>query len=367
MLLAKAAGMDPRDAGLASQLVFGCLRFQSQLDFLIGHYSGRKLQDIEAAVKLILRLGIFQLRYLDRIPPHAALNETVELAKGHRRAAAGFVNAVLRKVRRNPVRWPDKAVELSCSGWLLDRWTAHFGGKAAQSIAAAALQEPGRYVRVPGGSAPPAGFTATGVPGCFRADGGGTAGLRQQDVGSQTVVPLLELAPGHTFLDLCAAPGNKTAQALETPVAAIACDISWNRLRALPADCPRLVLDASAPLPFNRKFDRILVDAPCSGTGTLARNPEIKWRVQPEDFARFRERQVRILNRALEQLSVGGLLVYATCSLEKEENEEVVHWVIERQNGSAKLLKEQWRLPGREPGDGFYAAVIRSSHRTGSA
>jgi 16S rRNA (cytosine967-C5)-methyltransferase len=370
LLLEKTARMDARDAGLTSQLVFGCLRFQGQLDYLIHHYSGRKLEDIEAPVKLTLRLGIYQLRYLDRIPPHAALNETVELAKGHRRAAAGFVNAVLRKVRRNPVRWPDKPVELSCPAWLMERWADHFGGKTAQAIAAAALNEPERYVRVPAGAAASTmanpDFMATEIPGCFRVLSGDARGLRQQDIGSQSVVPLLDLEPGQTFLDLCAAPGNKTAQALETQVAAVACDISWRRLRDSAVDCPRVVLDASAPLPFRTSFDRILIDAPCSGTGTLGRNPEIKWRVQPEDFTRFRDRQVRLLERGLARLKSGGRLVYATCSLEKEENEEVVRKVVIARSG-AKLLKEQWRMPGRDPGDGFYAAVITSSDQTGTA
>lgn len=367
LLIEKTAQMDARDAGLTSQLVFGCLRFQGQLDYLIHYYSGRKLEDVESAVKMILRLGIYQLRYLDRIPPHAAINETVELAKGHRRAAAGFVNAVLRKVRRNPVRWPDKPVELSCPAWLLERWADHFGGNAAQAIAAEALNEPERYVRVPGGApAPDPGFAATEILGCFRVVGGDARGLRQQDIGSQSVVPLLELEPGQTYLDLCAAPGNKTAQALETPVVAVACDISWRRLCDFAVDCPRVVLDASAPLPFRTRFDRILIDAPCSGTGTLGRNPEIKWRVQLGDFPRFRDRQVRLLERGLARLKSGGRLVYATCSLEKEENEEVVRKVVTTRSG-AKLLKEQWRVPGRDPGDGFYAAVITSSDQMGTA
>lgn len=360
--------MDARDAGLASQLVFGCLRFQGQLDFLIRHYSGRKLEDIETAVKLILRLGIFQLRYLDRIPPHAAIHETVELAKGHRRAAAGFVNAVLRKVRRNPVRWPNKEIEFSCPAWLMEGWAAHFGAKAAQAIAAAALIEPEKYVRVPPGCAVPrTGLATTDVPGCYRVTGADIRGFRQQDIGSQSLVPLLELAPGQSYLDMCAAPGNKTAQALETPVNAVACDISLLRLTDFAVECPRVVLDATAPLPFRVKFDRILIDAPCSGTGTLGRNPEIKWRVQPGDFARFRDRQAKLIERGLTQLKSGGRLVYATCSLEKEENEEVVRRALDGFKGRAKLLKEQWRLPGWEPGDGFYAAVITSSDQAGAA
>jgi len=360
LLLEHAASLSSRDAGLASQIVFGCLRYQAQLDFLIQQYSGRKLEAVESPVVLLLRMGIFQIRYLDRIPSHAAVHETVELAKKHRRAAAGFVNAVLRKVNRNPVRWPDRATELSCPEWLLERWIAKFGAKQATAIALAALQEPEHYVRIVQGE-PPSNveLAATDVPGCFQIVGGDTKGLRFQDIGSQAIVPLLDLRPGQTYLDLCSAPGNKTAQALEIPLDAIACDISFRRLREVAPLCPRLVLDATQPLPFLKRFERIFIDAPCSGTGTLSRNPEIKWRVEKDDFVRLQDRQIRIVKRALARLAPGGRVVYATCSLEGDENEEVVRRAIQ-DTAKYKIMKETWRLPGREPGDGFYAAVIIS-------
>jgi 16S rRNA (cytosine967-C5)-methyltransferase len=362
LLLERTMGISSRDAGLASQLVFGCLRFQGQLDFLIQYYSGRKLDQIEDAAKILLRLGVFQLRYLDRVPVHAAVHETVELAKTHRRAAASFVNAVLRKVKRTPVRWPDAATELSCPAWLLERWGEHFGAETAQAIARAALEEPAKYIRLAPDKEPPAGIglAPTEIPGCFQVMAGDTREVRLQDIASQSIVPLLELQPGDTFLDLCAAPGNKTAQAVETPISAVACDISFRRIAEVPEVCPRVVLDAARPLPFGTRFDKILVDAPCSGTGTLSRNPEIKWRVSPQDFERFEQRQARILKRALEQLRVGGRLVYATCSLEAEENERVVRQVVAGQAGVG-IVEERWRLPGRDPGDGFYATVITSS------
>ena len=360
LLLEHAASLSSRDAGLASQIVFGCLRYQAQLDFLIQQYSGRKLEAVESPVVLLLRMGIFQIRYLDRIPSHAAVHETVELAKKHRRAAAGFVNAVLRKVNRNPVRWPDRATELSCPEWLLERWIAKFGAKQATAIALAALQEPEHYVRIAQGE-PPSNveLAATDVSGCFQIVGGDTKGLRFQDIGSQAIVPLLDLRPGQTYLDLCSAPGNKTAQALEIPLDAIACDISFRRLREVAPLCPRLVLDATQPLPFLKRFERIFIDAPCSGTGTLSRNPEIKWRVEKDDFVRLQDRQIRIVKRALARLAPGGRVVYATCSLEGDENEEVVRRAIQ-DSAKYKIMKETWRLPGREPGDGFYAAVIIS-------
>ena len=219
LLLQLASGLDSRDAGLASQIVFGCLRYQGQLDFLIRHFSRRKPEDVEEPVRIALRMGLFQLRYLDRIPVHAAVHETVELAKTHRRAAAGFVNAVLRKVNRAPVKWPDEATALSCPAWLIERWNKHFGSGQGGKIAAAALEEPARYIRLGPGEPVPADLdlAPTDVPGCFQLVSGSAGSMRLQDISSQAIVPLLDLAPGQTYLDLCAAPGNKTVQALETP------------------------------------------------------------------------------------------------------------------------------------------------------
>jgi 16S rRNA (cytosine967-C5)-methyltransferase len=325
LLLEQSKPLDSRDAGLAAEIVFGCLRYQAQLDRLITLWCATQL-DIE--VRIALRIGIYQLRYLDRIPRHAAVSESVELVKQSRkRSAAGLVNAVLRKINRNPVSWPDRATELSIPPWLLERWDRHFGAGTAEKIARAALTPPETYI------------ASTG---------------RIQDIGSQSIVPLLDLHPGMSFLDLCAAPGNKTAQALEYGVSAVACDLHWRRLRAL-ADlpCRRVVLNGVAPLPFRTRFDRILVDAPCSGTGTLGRNPEIKWRLQPTDLPPLHRLQTSILRNALACLAPGGTLVYSTCSLEPEENQRVISQF------SGNWTPTQ-RIPGADPGDGFFAAVLTS-------
>ena len=357
LLIEHTATLDSRDAGLASQIVYGCLRYQAQLDFLIDHYSGRPAKT-QPAVRTALWMGIFQLRYLDRIPRHAAVDESVELAKrGGKRFAAGFVNAVLRKVTRDPIAWPSQAVELSCPAWLLSKWTRDYGAEAAAGIAREAQNEPEMYVRYPH---PAPNLEPAGLPGAWRVTSGSPPpGARIQDIGSQSIVPLLDLVPGQTFLDLCAAPGNKTAQALESGVDAVACDLHLHRLRNVPSTCRRVALDASRPLPFSTQFDRILVDAPCSGTGTLARNPEIKWRLQPGNLNELHRLQVRILTSALQNLAPGGRLVYSTCSLEKEENQQVVAAVSATQS-TVTVVQEMQRLPGREPGDGFYAAVLTS-------
>lgn len=360
ILRAVTSSLSSRDAGLASQIVFGCLRVQAQLDYLIWRYSGKPAVSLDPPVRLALQMAIFQLRYLERVPPHAAVHDSVELVKIHRRAATGLANAVLRKVNRDPVEWPDLATELSCPLWLLERWTEHFGNGTSRRIAQAALEEPIPYIRVPPGSIPPPGVEAapTGIPGAFRLLSLSDRSVRLHDIGSQAILPLLDLQPGHTYLDLCAAPGNKTLQALETPLKlALACDISWKRIREMPDVCPRVVLDAAQPLPFGVKFDRVFVDAPCSGTGTLARNPEIKWRVKPDDFERFRQRQAQILSRAAETILPGGKVLYATCSLEREENEDVIESVLAAYP-NLRCERTVWRQPGHEPGDGFFAAVL---------
>ena len=326
LLRHETTALDSRDAALAETLVFGCLRYQSQLDFLIAHFSGRPQPKLDLEVRIALRMGLFQLRYLDRIPAHAAVAESVELVKSaHKRSAAPFVNAVLRKVNRAPVRWPDRATDLSIPAWMLERWERHFGRDVATGIAQAALAEPEAFVN-----------PVTG---------------RQQDIGAQSIVPLLEIEPGMTVLDLCAAPGNKTAQAIAAGGRVTATDRYQRRLAEVPEQASRVVLDAAKPLPFSGLFDRILIDAPCSGTGTLARNPEIKWRLEPSDLAVFQARQRKMIERALPHLRPGGRLVYATCTLEQEENEAVVD--------GFPVLETRSRIPGRDPGDGFFAAVIK--------
>lgn len=364
LLLEHTSKLASRDAGLASEIVFGCLRFQKQLDFLIQRYSGRSVIQLDEEVRTPLRMAIYQLRYLDRIPPHAAVQESVELVKrGPKRSAAGFVNAVSRKVDRTAVAWPDRATEVSCPEWLLEKWERQFGSETAGMVARAALMPPQTYIRVPPGRDLPeeAIAEATTIPGCFRVKSS-APGFRIQDIGSQSIVPLLELEPGQTLLDLCAAPGNKTAQALESNIEAVACDLRLSRLRMLDGlACHRVVLDGTKPLPFLKLYDRILVDAPCSGTGTLSRNPEIKWRIQASDLAEQQVRQIAILRNALGQLAPGGRLVYATCSLEAEENDHIVDEILRGAGARARLIRKELRLPGVAPGDGFFAAVITSN------
>ena len=188
--------------------------------------------------------------------------------------------------------------------------------------------------------------------------------IRIQDISSQTVTPLLDLEAHHSFLDVCAAPGGKTCQALEqggSSGQSVAADLHLHRLRTMRALATvrlNLVsLDAETSLPLRQKFDRVLVDVPCSGTGTLARNPEIKWRLTPEDLDDLSHKQQRILSNALAALGPDGVLVYATCSLEPEENQAVVEAVLEAETGFTSGAYLQ-RVPGRDAGDGFFACRL---------
>jgi 16S rRNA (cytosine967-C5)-methyltransferase len=411
------------DRNLATELVMGTLRWRGELDDSIERLSGKAMSYFDAEVATALRLGVYQIRFLERIPKSAAVNESVELVKqARKRSAAGLVNAVLRKCRRarggaqlesdesGARADEDEEVAAACRSlpaWLRERWERHFGRAGMESLALASVRQPPTALRV----VEPAQRDA--VQSRLREEGiearrgkfassalvveSGSAQRSQcvlersviiQDEASQLVAELLAPRPGERVLDLCAAPGIKTGQlamALRSGLL-VACDLSARRLRTmtklLPRSLPedlrleRVRLDATLDLPFGCKFDRILVDAPCSGTGTLARNPELKWRLKPEDIVRLAEMQSRILDRALDVLAPGGRLVYATCSLEPEENEAVVEKVVGERPDSrllsqAELSKEFPRLaalfdergtfrtrPDLHQMDGFFAAVM---------
>ncbi|MBI3695545.1 MAG: hypothetical protein HY238_11995 [Acidobacteria bacterium] len=374
-------GLDERDLGLAEELALGVLRWQGVLDRLVEQAAGRPVAKLDLEVRLALRLGAYQLLRLDRIPERAAVSQSVEIVKrAGKTSAAGLVNAVLRKMMSCRNQAPSPASEWAVPGWLLDRWRGQFGPEAADRLALASLETPATYLRLNACFDPEETLRmlqeegveteATELPYCRRVRQGNPARadcfrlgrVRIQDLGSQRVTPLLGLRPGHRFLDLCAAPGGKTFQAVEqagAQVHTVACDLhpqrllTMRRLATLPVDL--VALDATRPLPFSTPFDRILLDAPCSGTGTLARNPEIKWKLQPADLADLAARQRAILAQALKLLAPGGRLVYATCSLEPEENEEVVRAAA---GDDFEVGDVRHWIPGQCEGDGFFACAI---------
>lgn len=373
--------LSPRDSGLATEIVLGTLRQQQVLDALLEQALGRPLAKLDAEVLIALRLGAYQMRYLDRIPERAAVSESVELIKqGRKRSAAGLINAALRKLPQRPAA--DVELNLAAPSWLALRWERHYGAEDAGRIAAASIARPATYLRLSPTLEPETlarRLEAEGVqseptelPSARKVLAGAVEqtacwkdGLvRIQDLGAQMIVPLLELTAEHRLLDLCAAPGGKSAQAAAirgTAKGIVACDRHPHRLRILrqlatePFDL--VALDAEQSLPFQAKFDRVLVDAPCSGTGTLARNPDLKWRLRPEDITDLAARQQKILANALAALAPDGIAVYATCSLEPEENMPVVEAVLAA-NPGWRVSQRLDRLPGRDAGDGFFAVQI---------
>ena len=364
LLYRRAGNLLPADAALAHEIVFGVLRRRSQLDFLLREHLPKPLAKLDIEVLTALRVGAYQLHFLERVPAHAAVSESVSLVRAARKASAtGMVNAILRKViaAELPAVWPDRATALSMPEWILHRWDLAFGKERTLALAEAFLSKPEVYTRLPLGKSPSdyphIELAHTEISGCLKVLKGNpqAVGLRQSDIGSQWVGTLLDARPGDEVLDLCAAPGNKTAVAAETGRIAAAGDANFSRLVAMKNEgFPRVQIDATQPLPFSRKFSRILLDAPCSGTGTLGRNPEIRWRITPEKLREFPLIQRAMLRNALDLLAPDGVLVYATCSLEIEENENIVRDVCHDYG-----VEMSRRMPGLSPGDGFFAAVIR--------
>ena len=405
------------DRNLATELVMGALRWHGELDFQIEQLSGKPLKYFDPEIATILRLGVYQIRFLEKIPKSAVVNEAVELTKSARkRSAAGLVNAVLRKCE--PPAWrravekqePDPGVleslRRSFPTWLLERWERNFGPKAAGTLAWASNAVPHTTLRVrqgerldiqhrlkaegiqtaPGKYACQALTVESGNVQASRAVRGGSVVI--QDEASQLVAALVAPVRNQRVLDLCAAPGIKTCQLAEAVGhgTLVACDLSAPRLRTMARLLQRRIpaavslhvvrLDARSGLPFGCLFDRVLLDVPCSGTGTLARNPEIKWRLQPSDLPRLAAGQEEMLTNALAVLAPGGRLVYSTCSLEPEENEQVVERVLQasedfRLLSAAELAAEFPALaplfdahgyfrtrPDLHSMDGFFAAVI---------
>lgn len=371
--------LGPRERALLTELVMGVLRHRGELDHMISGRLRKPLRGVDLEVLASLRLGAYQLRHMRTVPPHAAVSESVELVKAARKAsAAGLVNAVLRRLPPRPP--PDEGLRLCHPEWLVGRWTEAFGPDACSALLAANLRPPAVYFRIPAPAAPQgvlaalerAGLAAepTPVAGAYQLTKGSASEARRaagdaiamQDLNSQRVAALLQVRPRSRVLDLCAAPGGKSRLLADTaPV--VAADRRLRRLRTMRRLGDRgirlVLLDAERPLPLRARFDRILVDAPCSGTGTLARNPEIKWRLRPADLADLQARQERILRQAAQALEPGGVLLYSTCSLEPEENAQVVRSAIGGRRGwSARRALAT--VPGRDPGDGFEAWRIES-------
>ena len=414
------ANLSSPDHALTTELVMGVLRWRSGLDDEIAQASSQPIGKLDPEILVALRLALYQFRWLSRVPQRAAVNESVELVKrAHKRSAAPFVNAVLRKLAQLPPgRTPQREMASSAALasayahplWLVERWLSAYGLAAAKKICEHNQTIPDTAIRLRTATAEDdlagagitlhAGFLLTSARRVTAGDITKTEALRQgkvviQDEASQLVATLVGNA--QRILDCCAAPGGKTlVLADHNPTSSItAVELHPHRARLL-----RKLLDRAAPtapiqvaagdarhLPLAAPFDAVLVDVPCSGTGTLARNPEIKWRLTPGDLRELSVRQTAILQSALNQVAPKGRLVYSTCSLEKEENEDVIHRVLdgnsdfhfvdcrvelERLQAAGELAwPDPWSLvsgpslrtlPGVHPCDGFFAAILERNN-----
>jgi 16S rRNA (cytosine967-C5)-methyltransferase len=404
--------LSPVDRNLVTEIVMGVLRWRSALDHVIGRFSFTALRKLDLEVLTALRMGVYQKEFLSRIPSHAAVNETVELVKQAKKvSAAPLVNAVMRQVGRAGSRLPSPVSANSSylSGayahpnWLVERWVSFYGYDVALKICEYDQRVPATALRL-GSIEDEALLAQQGIqlaPGALMSkarvvvSGDITAAelfrsgkVAIQDEGSQLVAALV--GDGSRILDCCAAPGGKTAAlATRLPAAEIvAAELHPHRARLLRKLAPQpnvqvLTVDALA-LPFGPDFDRVLADVPCSGTGTLARNPEIKWKLKPEDLHDLQARQIAILQAAMRHVAPGGRVVYSTCSLEPEENEQVIapclqgasdFHIIPVREELARLQESGelvWKnidqlasgdflrtLPGIHPCDGFFGAVLK--------
>jgi 16S rRNA (cytosine967-C5)-methyltransferase len=398
------------DRALATEVVMGTLRWQSLLDSRLTAAASLAMAKMDAEVRVALRLAAYQLFYLDKVPARAAVHESVELVKrSGKRSAAGFANAVLRKLAEGPI--PTLTIDLKSPAamlaakyahpeWLVERWINNYGGERAELICAVDQERPVTAIRfdapeveerlVREGIELEAGKVVAGARRVIKGDVTQSTAWREhevfiQDEASQLVALLL--GRSRKILDCCAAPGGKAAglAARNRNSFIVASELHLHRARKMKeligGQGVHIIAADAQRLPFRMRFDRVLADLPCSGTGTLARNPEIKWKLKTADLADLAERQRNILQAAMLQVTPGGRIVYSTCSLEREEGEAVIVNAI--QNGAFRivpmreeLLKLQAEgevsfdveslvsgeflrtIPGVHPCDGFFAAVL---------
>ena len=380
------------DHRLAHELTLGVLRWQARLDFFIEHFTKRKIAKLDNEVVIALRLGIYQLLFLDRVPPHAAINDAVNLVKLHKKkSAAPMVNAVLRSAQRAGAGEISKLIEAikdpleklsvatSHPRWLLENWLARFGFEQAQALAAANNEAPQtafRFNRKVNSEAKTCEwlsennvqFRASKIcPDAFVIETGKFLAQSEavknnwiylQDEASQLVAHLTAVnrspTTDHRLLDLCAAPGSKTslmASLLPENSLLVACDLYAHRLLTLRELAAKsglgnlnvIQLDATKPLPFagEMQFCSVLLDAPCSGLGTLQRHPEIKWKVNADKINELSELQKKLILNAASQVKVGGILTYSVCSTEPAEGEEIVAWLLTQNSEFHDVTKKR--------------------------
>lgn len=380
-----------KDRALCHELTLGVLRKQIYLDRIIEKLTnGKKL---DSAVKIILRLALYQLGFLDKIPAHAAINDAVNLIqKAKKTSAKGFVNAVLRRFTREKIElgFADEieklSVETSHPRWLIEKWTAQFGAAETEKLARANNETPQLDFRF-------TAKTTEAVKNSLRKENveneknylrelAENGKIYFQDAASQMVAQAVDLKLGESFLDVCCAPASKFSLVNyligEPRRLFVGGDLYEQRLKTARKTCERvgaknyqiLAYDAEKCLPFaDASFDAVLLDAPCSGTGTIRHNPEIRYFLRKDDFAELSAKQLSILENASKTVKPGGRLIYSTCSLETEENEAVAARFL-AENAEFNIIKSNLpeiyltadgyarTFPARDRTDAFFVAAF---------
>ncbi len=349
------------ESGFVRTLVLGVLRWRSRLDHAIETFAARRLNRIDDLVVDVLRTGIYQLHFMD-VAPYAVVSETVDLAP---KRARGFVNALLRRAAEGLPEPPDVATRFAHPRWLFERWVRMYGADRAAKIAEANQELSYPDVLLLGGT--PAGEPSQLVDGIFKLRES-TADLDRErfypmDEGSGVIAAVAANA-GDDVLDMAAAPGGKTLYMRSRGARVTSSDVSIVRLRPLLGRQPLLVAADGRQLPFRRRFPVVLLDAPCSATGTIRKNPEIKWRLRESDLASFAALQRQLLASAL---AIGERVVYSTCSLEPEENDAVVAGATQEDitplvpAGARRWVESGvLRLTPESGADGFTCFIVRS-------
>lgn len=370
---AEAEIADRRDRALLHELVLGVLRRRATLDHLIQSVSKRPIERVDPVVMAALRIATYTMTCLDRIPTHAAVSTAVEQIRERRPRATGFANAILRAISKLDAEsaWPAEpppgdldglAMWSSHPRWWVEKLVDRLGWVGARNLLIANNRPAATHLRPNSVGFPDQDFeqfraelhgqgclTRPGrvVPDALRVVDGSPAGVLSQgrgwvqDEASQLVTLLAAAAPGMSVLDCCAAPGGKTmhlAAAVTTQGQVVAADRHLGRMRRLTRNLERtsmphvlsLIADMTGETAIRSRFDRVLVDAPCSGSGTLRRHPEIRWRLEPEAIKLLAERQVKLLGRAADRLLERGRLIYSVCSIEPEEGEQVIEAFCKR-------------------------------------
>ena len=397
--------MRPDDRRFAQEMVYGCVRWQGTLDWLVARKTDARPQ--QPQVQIFLRLGLYQLFFLDRVPPHAACYETVEIAKRLGFVnEANFVNAILRRSEADreqvqlalaDLRATQPHLGYSHPEWLVQKWTARWGADDTRRLLEWDNTAPLTHTRVNMLTTSPSQlldrwrltenveydfvtcpwaeenhvFALKSHPSLAALGSFRDGWFYVQDPSTLLAVQALDPWAGESILDLCAAPGGKTAyiaQKMENDGELLACDSSPARLKLVNENCARLGVTCVKTLPLGdhpeaaliqKKFDKVLVDAPCSNTGVLRRRIDLRWRLKPEEITRLRETQLKLLQLAAAHLKPGGTLVYSTCSLEPEENSEVVKEFLAA-HPQFRLESERDLTPFRDGVDGAYVAKLRN-------